>query len=88
MQYKIYLINLIIFLNFSLLLMDNSFSFENKIVLKIDDEIITSIDIKNEKNYLIALNPNIKNIDEKRLNEIGKIHFLEKKLKKKKFSNI
>ena len=72
MQYKIYLIKLFIFFNFYLLLADKSFSFENKIVIKIDNEIITSIDIENEKNYLIALNPNIKNLDEKRLNEITK----------------
>ena len=30
----------------------NLSAFENKIILKIEDEIITSIDIDNEKNYL------------------------------------
>ena len=83
MQYKIYLIKLFIFFNFYLLLADKSFSFENKIVIKIDNEIITSIDIENEKNYLIALNPNIKNLDEKRLNEIAKNSLLREKIKEK-----
>lgn len=83
MQYKIYLIRLFIFFNFFFLLIENSFSLENKIVLKIDNKIITSIDIKNEKNYLIALNPNIKNLDEKRLNEIAKNSLLREKIKEK-----
>ena len=35
---------------------------ENKIITKIENEIITTIDIENEKNYLIALNPNIRDL--------------------------
>jgi peptidyl-prolyl cis-trans isomerase SurA len=35
-------------------------SFENKIIIKIDNQIITSLDIKNEFKYLVALNPGIK----------------------------
>ena len=31
-------------------------SYENKILLKIDSEIITTIDVSNEINYLFALN--------------------------------
>ena len=87
MQYKIYLIKLFIFVNFSFLLIDYSFSFENRIILKIDDEIITSVDIENEKNYLIALNPNIKNLNEKRLNEIAKNSLLKEKIKEKEILN-
>ena len=37
---------------------------ENKIIieLQIKDEILTNVDFLNEKNYLIALNNNLKNI--------------------------
>ena len=35
----------------------SALSLENKIVLKIENEIITNIDISNETNYLKALNP-------------------------------
>ena len=35
-------------------------SIQNKIIFKINNEIITSVDIENEINYLIALNPNLK----------------------------
>ena len=38
----------------------NSFALENKIIFKINNEIITSYDLKNEINYLSALNLNFK----------------------------
>ena len=41
------------------------FGLENKILLKIDSEIITTIDIANEISYLQALNKEIKTLDEK-----------------------
>jgi len=57
-------------------------SFENKIVLKIENEIITNIDISNETNYLKALNPNLNNLDESKLILIGKNSLIRQKLKK------
>ena len=56
---------------------------ENKIILKIENQIITSIDIINEINYLQALNPNIKNLAEKRLNLISKNSLIREKIKEK-----
>ena len=41
----------------------SALSLENRIVLKIENEIITNIDISNETNYLKALNPNLNNLD-------------------------
>ena len=70
------LITFIIFISIK-----NINALENKIVTKIDNEIITSIDIENEKNYLKALNPNIKNIDEERLNLISKNSLIKEKIK-------
>ena len=32
---------------------------------KINNQIITNIDVKNEKNYLLALNPNLRNLSGK-----------------------
>ena len=40
--------------------------------MKINSEIITSYDLEKEINYLIALNPQLKNIDEDDLNKIAK----------------
>ena len=36
----------------------SSKSLENKILIKIENQIITSLDINNELKYLVALNPN------------------------------
>ena len=60
MRLLLILITFIIFIPFK-----NIGALENKIVTKIENEIITTLDIENEKNYLKALNPNIKNIYEK-----------------------
>ncbi len=52
-----------------------SFSFSNidlRILMKINNEIITTYDIEKEKNYLLALNPNLKEIDENQLISIAK----------------
>ena len=40
----------------------SSFCLENKILVKIENEIITSIDIEYESKYLLTLNKNIKNL--------------------------
>ena len=40
----------------------NSNSLENKILAKIENQIITSLDINNEYKYLVALNPKLKNL--------------------------
>ena len=58
-------------------------AFENKIIVKIENEIITSIDIENEKNYLTALNPNVRNINNERLNLISKNSLIREKIKKR-----
>ena len=36
---------------------NSTFSIENKIILKINNSIITNLDVVNEANYLQALNP-------------------------------
>ena len=47
---------------FKFFFLNNLYSIENKIILKIENEIISSLDIENEVTYLKALNPNIKNL--------------------------
>ena len=60
----------------------SSHSLENKIVLKIDQDIITSLDIENEKNYLSALNPNLRELNNKKILEISKNSLIREKIKK------
>ena len=57
-------------------------SFENRIVFKINNEIITSVDIKNELNYLTALNPKILELKKDEIFEIAKNSIIREKIKK------
>ena len=59
----------------------NSFSLENKILFKINNEIITSIDIEEEYRYLIALNDNLKKLSQNEIIEIAKKSIIEEKIK-------
>ena len=45
---------------------------EGKIIIKIENEIITNLDIDNEEIYLSILNPNLINIDKQSLYIISK----------------
>ena len=77
-------LNKILLSNFILIffLVLSSHSLENKIILKIDQDIITSLDIENEKNYLSALNPNIKELDDNKIFEISKNSLIRENIKK------
>ena len=57
------------------------YSLENKILLKIDNDIITSIDLEAEINYLSALNPNLKNLEKDRVKKISKNSLIREKIK-------
>ena len=60
----------------------NSNSIENKILLKIENQIITSLDVNNEYKYLIALNPNIKNSKKDDIIKLAKKSILHERIKK------
>ncbi|MDA8548091.1 peptidylprolyl isomerase [Candidatus Pelagibacter bacterium] len=51
------------------------------IVKKINNEIITNIDLKKEFNYLIALNPKLKNLKENELLKIAEDSLIREKIK-------
>ena len=75
---RLIIINLI-FISFFLSTI--SFSDENKIIVKIENEIITSIDINNEYKYLIALNPNLKKAKKKDIIKLSKKSTIQEKIK-------
>ena len=56
-------------------------SLENKILIKIDNEIITYLDILDEMNYLKAFNKNIRSLEEKQIYEIAKKSLVRDKIK-------
>ena len=53
------------------------------IVYKIDNKIITNIDIKNETKYLIALSPPLKTLNVKQLQDISRESLIKETIKKK-----
>lgn len=71
---------IILFLNFSLA--KNLYSIENKIIVKIENEIITSLDVENEINYLLALNPTFNNLKKEKRKKIATNSLIKEKIKK------
>ena len=55
---------------------------ENKILLKVNNELITSIDILNEINYLKSINKDIDNLENKKIIEIARNSLIKYKIKK------
>ena len=73
---------ILIFSIFSLIFLKNiSNAIENKIILKVNKEIITSVDVFNEAKYLKTLNKNLINIDNKEIINIAKTSLLREKVK-------
>lgn len=58
-----------------------AFSFENKILFKVNNEIITSLDIFNEINYLNSINKNFKNLEKEKVYQIAKKSIIREKIK-------
>jgi peptidyl-prolyl cis-trans isomerase SurA len=48
---------------------------------KVEEDIITNIDIENEIKYLIALSPQLKSLDNKKISEIAEASILREKIK-------
>ena len=71
---KLFRIIIIFFLIFSYT--TKTFSNDDiKIKIKINNEIVTNFDLKKEKNYLIALNPNLKELKKELQDKIAKDQF-------------
>jgi len=75
---RILVIILIIFINLKVVALESAY-----IVYKIDGDIITNVDIKNEKKYLIALNQQLESLNEKQLLDISKQSIIKETIKKK-----
>ena len=75
---KIIILSLLIFLPLD--------AIETFIVLKVNNEIITNIDIKNETRYLVALNNELKDTDKDFINDLAKESIIKEKIKKNEVS--
>ena len=81
-EFKLFSISLLLILHFQILN-----ALENKILFKIDNEIITTLDIYEEIKFLKTFNPEINNLDEKELFEISKNSILKNTIKKIELNN-
>ena len=68
---------LIFYLGFTV----NSLTIENKILFKVNNEIVTSVDILNEIKYLNLLNKELKNLDKYKIYEVAKNSIIKNKIK-------
>ena len=76
----------------SIFFFNSTYSIESKIIYKIQNEIITNIDLKNEFKYLLVLNNRLKDIDKDTAFLISKESLIRDKIKKieimKNFKNL
>ena len=69
-----------IFLIFSFVV-SKSNSTENKIIFKVNDQIITSLDMIKESKYLILLNPGLKKLEKNKLEKLSSDSIINEKVK-------
>ncbi len=60
---------------------------ENKILFKVNNEIITTIDLLNEINYLSFVNTEFKKLDEQKMYEVSKNSLIREKIKEIDLNN-
>ena len=77
-KFKIILVVLLLFF----LNIKNTIAFENKILFKVDNEIVTTIDIYEEIKFLKTFNPELESLTKEELFEISKNSILKDKIKK------
>ena len=76
MKIKILTIFIIFFI-----FINNTLAYENKILFRVNNEIITSVDILNEINYLSSLNKSFKNLEKEKIFQIAKNSIVREKIK-------
>ncbi len=77
------LLKLLLFFSFT----NNSLS-NIEIKYKVNEEIITNLDIENEKRYLVFLRPNLVNLNEKEITQISKNSLIREIIKKEEINKI
>ena len=85
------ILNILTILFFILFIKSVSSENSSYVILKIDNQIITNIDINNEKNYLLAINENLTSLDSLEILRIAKESLIREKIKKiqlEKFYNL
>ena len=77
-----YSIKIIYFFLLFLVFTFKTLAFENKILFKVNNEIISTIDLFDETKYLKLINPNLQKLEENKIFEISKNSLIREKIKK------
>jgi len=75
-----------LFILFFFLIINEARSIETKIIHKIENEIITNIDIKNQFKYLVALNSGLKELEKEKILSISNESIIRERIKKNEIS--
>ena len=75
-----------LFILLTIFFFNQSIALENKILFKVNNEIITSLDIVEEIKYLKVINKQLRNIENKELYEIAKNSLIKEKIKEMEIS--
>ena len=75
-------IKIIIFLIFTLTFVQFSYGDSIEIKVKINDEIITNLDIENEKKYLLYLNPKLIELEKSKIEDLARNSLIAEIIKK------
>lgn len=74
-------IKILTIFTFFFIFSNNCLANENKILFKVNNIIITSVDILNEINYLNSLNENLKNLQKEKIFQIAKNSLIRERIK-------
>ena len=74
------IISFIVFFFFQTVI--NAISIETKIILKLNNEIITNLDIETEYRYLLILNQKLRDVDDKTMFKVAKQSLIKEVIKK------
>ena len=66
---------------FYIFFLNQSIAIENKILFKVNNQIITTIDVLNEINYLSLINSDFRKLDEQKIYEVSKNSLIREKIK-------
>ena len=79
-----------IFISIILIFLFNNFAISQEIIIvsKVNDEIITNIDIENEKKYLLLLNNKLEKLSEDEILNLAKNSLIREKVKKKEIDRL
>ena len=69
------------FIFFIIFFFNKSFAIENKILFKVNNEIVTSIDLLHEIKYLSILNKNLSKLENQKVFDIAKNSLIREKIK-------